>query len=296
MTYHFSVGQQRDSNTSLLTIITVNKDNCAGVERTIASLLPLKANKSPVDFIFVDGCSKDCSVQVAKSFYFSNCIISESDSGIYSAMNKGLSLAVGDWVIWINSGDEFIYSSWPLLQDLLRRADVSVLCGAAEIIDDRYLKTPIIRKSSYGDLPWDMVNHSSTFLRRDMALAYGGYDESYCIAADRKLLLRIFLSGEKFVFTDICCSRFWLGGISSKKLFLRVRENLRIDLETGLIKPINYVYGMCRHFIFFIFLRPSVHTLRQVFAFFGLSLPPLGRNAGVLGELRRNAFADRPSA
>jgi len=76
----------------MLSIITINKDNKAGLQKTISSL----SNLYPRDFqwVFIDSCSIDGSLEIANAFAQQNdVLVSEPDSGIYNAMNKGVKLA-----------------------------------------------------------------------------------------------------------------------------------------------------------------------------------------------------------
>lgn len=281
-----------ETHRPLLSIITINKNNAEGVSRTIASLKPIRHDKT-VECIFVDGLSSDRSVDLASQFYPSSCLVSEPDSGIYPAMNKGLALASGDWVMWINSGDELIPSCWPQLKAYLRQATCDVLCGSAEIIDHMGQSLLGIKYANHSDLPWYMVNHSSTVIRRQTALSYKGYNQAYRISADRDLIVRMFLNRVDMEFTQLCITRFWLGGISDRLLLLRATENLRVDLEVGLISRPAYTYCVFRCYVFLLVIRPLVLVIRSSLQKIGISLPPLGSYAGALGELPRDAFAQK---
>jgi glycosyltransferase involved in cell wall biosynthesis len=88
----------------MLSIVTINFNNAAGLEKTLNSLAPFR--KSGFEWIFIDGGSKDESIKLAQHFsLFTDVIISESDSGIYNAMNKGIHYASGDHILFLNSGD-----------------------------------------------------------------------------------------------------------------------------------------------------------------------------------------------
>jgi len=88
----------------MLSIVTINFNNAAGLEKTLNSLAPFR--KSGFEWIFIDGGSKDKSIKLARNFSLcTDVIISESDSGIYNAMNKGIHYASGDQILFLNSGD-----------------------------------------------------------------------------------------------------------------------------------------------------------------------------------------------
>jgi glycosyltransferase involved in cell wall biosynthesis len=276
----------------LLSVITINRNNASGLRRTLASLSPLR-DDSCVEFLFIDGASRDGSLQLAYQFYEPDRLISEPDGGLYEAMNKGLHLATGDWLLWLNSGDELIPACWPKLRSMLTHTSAQVLCGASEIIDHRSGRCLRVNRARPNDLPWGMVNHPSTLFWRKTVLFHHGYNLRYRISADRHLLVRLQLSTVPFEFTGLCLSRLWLGGISDQRLLARARDNLQVDLDTGLINRAAYRYGLLRHLLFLGLIRPLVLTIRWLLSHLGIHLPPLGAYAGPLGELRRDAFAGK---
>ena len=93
-----------------LTIVTVNYNNAQGLELTLKSVLDLVSRSGlSFEFIIVDGSSTDASLHIIDCYYNSlnkYCddfkVISEQDSGIYDAMNKGISFGTGDYVIFMN--------------------------------------------------------------------------------------------------------------------------------------------------------------------------------------------------
>ena len=90
----------------LFTVITINLNNAEGLKKTIESVLAQE--RSLYEYIVIDGASTDGSVELAKSYGDKiDCFISEPDKGIYNAMNKGIALAKGEYVIFMNSGDCF---------------------------------------------------------------------------------------------------------------------------------------------------------------------------------------------
>ena len=88
----------------MLSIITINKNNREGLERTLASLVKMRPDE--FQWVCIDANSSDGSQAVATAFLRpGDRIISESDNGIYHAMNKGITLATGQQILYLNSGD-----------------------------------------------------------------------------------------------------------------------------------------------------------------------------------------------
>ncbi len=278
----------------LLSIITINKNNANGVLRSVSSFQPLTGDPR-IEFIFIDGNSSDKSLAHARQFYEERKIVSGADNGIYAAMNHGFRLSTGKWLLWINSGDEFLSSSWPKLSSILTISGSSLICGAAEIVDPTVLGRKIVKEAKSSNLPWQMVNHSSSVFSRSAFLASQMYDETYKIAADRRLIVDMHQKGAPIEFIDLCISRFWLGGISDKQKFLRSRENLRVDLELSLITVTKYWLALGSYAAFFFVTRPLILLIRNFAKTLGIELPSLGRYAGPFGELKRESLSRKLS-
>ena len=90
----------------LLSIVTINKNNCNGLLKTINSVLSQKHIN--YEYIIVDGNSTDGSLQVLSKFKSKLSYISEEDSGIYCAFNKGIRRCKGDYIHLLNSGDTYV--------------------------------------------------------------------------------------------------------------------------------------------------------------------------------------------
>jgi len=90
--------------TKTLSIITINKNNAAGLEKTIESVIGQTSND--FEYIVIDGASSDGSVEVIQKYADKiNYLVSEPDTGVYNAMNKGIRKAQGTYCLFLNSGD-----------------------------------------------------------------------------------------------------------------------------------------------------------------------------------------------
>ena len=84
-----------------ISIITINKNNAVGLEKTIQSVI--SQSYTNIEYIIVDGASRDGSVDVIKKYADSiSGFISETDNGLYNAMNKGIKMASGDYIFFLN--------------------------------------------------------------------------------------------------------------------------------------------------------------------------------------------------
>src|ERR1700722_6602734 len=117
----------------LLSVITIVYNNVKGIERTMLSVL--SQTYPNIEYIVVDGLSNDGTLGVIMKY--ENRIAkfsSEKDDGIYDAMNKGLDLATGDYVIFMNSGDEF-FDADTVAAVFASGDDADIYYGETEMID-----------------------------------------------------------------------------------------------------------------------------------------------------------------
>lgn len=228
----------------LLSIITINKNNARGLTRTLKSLSDLRES-AEVQFVFIDGASTDDSMQVANSFYRSEEVLSEPDTGIYNAMNKGLDLASGRYVLWLNSGDELLPFAARLFLDILRVSSSGMIGfgiqASSEFEKSQYsVWTPSIRQ-----LPWGTFPHPGTFFLRSLVVDLGGYDEAFKIVGDRDLIMRIFFSGVSIETRQECIAHFYTGGTSdSPNAYFEV---LLLRRKHGLLNTYQYYYWLSRY-------------------------------------------------
>ncbi len=198
------------------TIITITYNASAVVGRTLDSVL--SQTYEDVEHLIVDGASTDGTIQIADDYKQksddSGCghkviIRSEPDKGIYDAMNKGLTQAMGDYVVFMNAGDFF--PSADTLEQIARRCRLNelpsaelpaVLYGNTDIVDGegrflhpRRLQPPVQlswRSFRHGML----VCHQAFYARTDIAKNLP-YDLRYRYSADVDWCIRVMQEGER---------------------------------------------------------------------------------------------------
>lgn len=199
-----------------ISIITINYNNKAGLTKTLKSVLEQDAYTN-IEYIVIDGGSTDGSRETIEKIEDKLAYwVSESDSGIFNAMNKGLAKVTGDYIIFINSGDT-LYDKTVISQFLSVNRYLDVYIGDTVIEYSKERKQ--IWKSpdnvSMRQLFSASVSHQATFFKKDIIIKYG-FDESLKIVSDWKLFLQLFMKDdctyEKLPF--IVCTFEW-GGISS---------------------------------------------------------------------------------
>lgn len=223
-----------------ISIITVVLNGVSTLEQTIQSVLG--QDYPDIEYIIIDGGSTDGTLEIIKehehrlSFW-----MSERDSGIYSAMNKGLQYATGDYVGFINSDDWYEDGAIGRVADLMRSTLADVIYG------DYYQVISNGNKTLMTARPLDYINismpfcHQSVFVKRN---TFSTFDVRYGVGADYKLLLDLYKTGVKFQYYSGVISNFRMGGCADNGGYNTVIEHGIIAAE-ALIKSdsIMLVYG-----------------------------------------------------
>lgn len=227
------------------TLITINRNNALGLENTMRSVV--NQTYKEFEYIVIDGASTDGSVEVIKEYEprFAHLKwVSEPDSGIYNAMNKGLRMASSDYVQVLNSGDCLAASDVTerMLVELEKKGDLSILYGnmikcfpnGKRIVDKGFAGQEITMLGMYTGT----LNHDPTYIRRDLFEKYGYYDENLKIVSDWKWYLQaIVLGGEKPRYVDLDVTLFDMTGISETNKELDKAERKQV-LEQLLPKAV----------------------------------------------------------
>ena len=212
-----------------VSVITVCYNAVLGIEKTILSVL--NQTYSDIEYIIIDGASTDGTVDVIRKYadrisYF----ISEPEGGIYDAMNKGIRVATGEWINFLNACDTFYYNTSVenvFSHDIL--PDIDVIYGY-QVHSYDYGK--FVRKR----LPLTFFNlgmpfgHESSFVRAGVMKRIG-FDTNYRIAADYNFFFNLYVSGKKFKPVDAVVAEFEsMEGVSSS-----TNTSLLTHLETSMV-------------------------------------------------------------
>jgi glycosyltransferase involved in cell wall biosynthesis len=209
-----------------LSIITINYNNLEGLKRTVESVV--NQTWKEFEYIVIDGGSTDGSAAYIESQSDSfDYWVSEKDSGIYNAMNKGIRAANGEYLLFLNSGDHLFnnevleFNHHYLENEDLIYFNLEIIgIGTSNIIS--YPNQLIFSDLYFGSLP-----HPATFIKKELFNKVGLYDEELLIASDWKFfILALFKHNASYKYIDGTCSTFYLDGISSKQDFSEERREV----------------------------------------------------------------------
>ena len=235
-----------------VSIITVSFNSEFTIEDTISSVL---AQTYPeIEYIIIDGGSTDGTRDVINSFGTKiTKFISESDNGMYDALNKGIRLASGDIVGILNS-DDFFYNSM-VIEKIVKtflNNDTEAVIGDVQFVDplnnakiNRYYSSRNFNPSKFrfGFMP----AHPGFYVKRDLFEKYGYYKIDYEIAADYELIMRFLLTNNvSYKYLEIPIVSMRTGGISNKSLksnYILNKEIARACRENGIYTNYAFIYS-----------------------------------------------------
>jgi len=231
-------------------IITINKDNAVGLEATIASVS--KQDASLFEHIIVDGGSVDGSVDVIRrSAYKVSWWVSEPDSGIYNAMNKGIRNARGDYCVFLNSGDCFIRGDILTRLSSMLSPEVDILYSDAVMVKGKTSRidwSP--RHVTPGFFLVSTLNHQNTAIRRRLLLEEGLYREDLRIASDWYFFLRATSRRRvEFRYVPYPIAAYDNDGLSSTPGGAALNERERADCIRELFSGIEPIIAELRSFV-----------------------------------------------
>lgn len=218
-----------------ISIITACYNREATIAQAIGSVL---AQTHPdIEYIVVDGASRDRSLQIIKHYKDRiSRIISEPDHGMYEAINKGIQAATGE-VIGLLHSDDILFDTH-VLSDLaacFERTKADIVYGNGLFVDAHQTDRVVRNWVSGSFHPWKvrcgwLPLHPTVYIRREVMEKVGAYDEHYKIAADTDYLLRcLYEMHLRVVYLDRYVVRMRMGGLSTDKA--RRRQMWREDVE-----------------------------------------------------------------
>lgn len=211
-----------------LSIITVCKNAEKLLVKTIESVL--NQTFTDYEYIIIDGASTDGSLGVIDNYKDKIKIISESDKGIYDAMNKGIDLSKGEYLLFLNAGDYFLHEN--VLKEIMEinfDEDIVYTDGLIEFSNGFMFYKTFTKKVTKIFMYMDTLPHQDSLVRRDVFLKTRGFDSEYKIAGDYKFFLDA-------LFKYNCTSKYIrkllavndLKGLSNQESFKKITKDERM--------------------------------------------------------------------
>lgn len=250
----------------LFTLITVTYNAGSTIERTLQSV---EAQTYPrIEHLIIDGCSSDRTMSHIQRYVERNGqgkhlvrVVREPDNGLYDAMNKGIQMATGDYLVFLNAGDRLHEPT--TIEQLAElsgwqrgRANYAILYGETDLVDDegrflrhRRLQTPE-QLTSHSFLSGMLVCHQSFYVRTDLAHSTP-YDLRYRYSADYDWCIRLIQRAEKrrlrFLNTHLILTDYLNEGLTTKNHRKSLMERLRLmahhyGWSAAVIRHIGFVF------------------------------------------------------
>lgn len=211
----------------VITVITVVFNGEKHLEKTLQSVI--NQNYGNIEYIIIDGASIDRTLEIIRKYgdridYW----LSEPDKGLYEAMNKGIGLASGDWVNFMNAGDVFYNPDTINSLGKYFKEDASLIYGDVRVVYGDRERTQ--KADNFLNLWKGMICcHQSIFIKREI-LAKLMFNLEYKLAADYELLCRFYTQGYKARKIDMVISRITAGGQADIK---RIETLLELQDVSG---------------------------------------------------------------
>jgi glycosyltransferase involved in cell wall biosynthesis len=245
------------SSGPVLSIITVCFNAEKFIESTIQSVL--SQTYPHIEYIIVDGASKDNTMGVIEKYRSRIAtVVSEKDKGLYDAMNKGMQLATGEYLLFLNA-DDVLADKDVVSRMFATCADADVYYGEAMFMDENGVDIGLRSEQTPHKVPdqltWKslkhgmVVSHQAYVIRRRLSPLY---DLQYKVCADIDWMIRTLKASRNICNTHLVVARFRVGGTSKQQQQLAWKERYKI---------LSRYYGHIPNFAHHLFIG-----LRYIFA------------------------------
>ena len=233
---------------SLISIITVALNSEATIKRTIESVLNQSYNE--IEYIIIDGKSTDNTVRIIESYEqkfetrgFRYKWISESDEGIYDAMNKGVSMASGELIGIIGSDDWYELEGIKYIANSYKNVQSDYIHGNITT----YLPLKKTYKTLKAGSEKEMIKrmsfyHVASFIKKEVYMKLKGYSLNYKICSDYDLVLRIIKNDFVISHVNENITNFSYGGISTSEVSNALKESHVVRVNNGYNKYLTAWY------------------------------------------------------
>jgi glycosyltransferase involved in cell wall biosynthesis len=236
------------STSPLVTVVTVVYNGAETLEKTIQSVI--KQTYASVEYIVIDGASTDGSVDIIKNYEMKITEwLSEKDTGIYNAMNKGIKLATGEWICFLNCGDVFVDNQViQRIADNIQSSNPDIIYGNILIEQrdgtfyERVAKEPCnIHRMHFC--------HQSAFVKTELLRNYP-FDERHKLSADLKFFKQCYYDKRTFVHANFPVVVYDTSGVSNVQRNKGLRDNIAVirEVDKGFNK---YLFFLRLYFVIY---------------------------------------------
>ena len=238
-----------------LSVITIVYNNAKEIERTMLSVL--NQTYQNIEYILVDGASTDGTIDIINLYKNRlSQFVSEPDQGIYDAMNKGLSLATGDYVLFMNSGDE-IYSKETVAAVFASALSGDIYYGETEMFDENWKSLGQRRHRAPERFDWHSfkfgmnVSHQAIYVKRSLTQPF---DLKYKYSSDIDWIIKATKKSSSIVNTHLYVAKYLVGGISKQKHLASLKERFKIlthyyGFIPNLINHVVIALSLAKYFV-----------------------------------------------
>lgn len=219
-----------------ISIITINYNNLEGLKRTVESVV--NQTWKEFEYIVIDGGSSDGSAAYIESQRERiDCWVSEPDTGIYNAMNKGIAKATGEYLLFLNSGDH-LFNDSILEQNYHYIEKFDFVYFNIEISNGKSSQmVSYPEKLSFSYFYTRTLCHQSTLIKKTLFETLGMYDENLIFVSDWKFfILALFRFNCSYTHIDAVLTTYYLDGISSDLANRQILSEERKDVLSSFFK------------------------------------------------------------
>lgn len=226
--------------------------NCSNViEKTIQSVLSQKGIE--LEYIIIDGNSSDGTREIIKKYESQLAYwISEPDDGIFDAMNKGICLASGDVISFINAGDYYTKDILNEIQNIFLNKNIKIISGSIRFRIDNDFFTIINSNYNLERMPLHMIPHQALFTKREVFNETGLFDTNYRLGSDYDWFLKVWMKRIDVYIAPNICADCDGNGVTTKYPF-----DLSLETKQSALKQAKYM---------------DVAAYRQIEQYYGLKL------------------------
>jgi glycosyltransferase involved in cell wall biosynthesis len=239
-----------------ISVVTIAFNDLSGLRQTMESVL--SQTYPNIEYIVIDGGSRDGSAELikenaAKIAYW----ISEPDQGTYAALNKGATRCTGEWVVFMNSGDDFANA------DIVQQVSSSLLDPSVSFVYGdkivKYESYEVISKAGPVANLWmgSQFSHQSVFIRNSVQKEHP-YNLKNRISADFEFFFSSYAAGQRFVQLNLPVSRVSAGGISDRDRLENIAAFYRVVRS---LRPALSVHGYYLSMLVMQFVKLSLKRL-----------------------------------